>query len=409
MTRTGILAFVPDLWDAPWQSRHYILSGLARRYKVLWISPPTYWSALRTGRGRDLFSGRGLKIVSNSLWVYAPLVPADYKRGPWEKGGWRGAPAWIFRRYNTAWRAAHVFRIRRLLDRMGVDQVILYVWRPEYRWALGSFSEALSCYHIDDEYSFNPSRDMPTSEEEATLLQNADLVFIHSRTLMRKKGTVNPNTHYIPNGVDFDLYRQALQSDEGAPKDLAAIPTPRIGYVGYIKRHIDLPLLLELARRRRDWSLVLIGPIRREHSELHDIIARLQAEPNVHFLGGKPAAWLPRYINGLDVCLMPYRKTAYTHYIYPMKMHEYFACGKPVVATELENLKEFADVLEFAEGPAEWTAAIERCLRDFTDADRNRRIEVASENRWAVRVERVAEEIGRLVRKNDERVAKWAL
>jgi len=285
----------------------------------------------------------------------------------------------------------HVARIRHLLREMGADHVILYIWRPEYAWCIGHFAEALVCYHIDDEYSFNPAQDMPTSEEEMLLLKRADLVFIHSRTLMRKKGMINANTHYIPNGVDFEHYRRVMESHAPEPQDLADIPKPRIGYVGYIKRHIDLPLLLALARVRPNWSIVLVGPVQTQHAEIAEDIAKLQQEPNVHFLGSKPQSDIPRYIRGMDVCLMCYRQTNYTKYIYPMKLHEYLACGKPVVATPLENLTEFSSVLRFAQTPDEWVAAIHSGLQDRDQGRYASRISFARENSWASRVKQISQ------------------
>jgi len=86
---------------------------------------------------------------------------------------------------------------------------------------------------------------------------------------------------------------------------------------------------------------------------------------------------------------MPYRQTNYTRYIYPLKLHEYLACGKPVVATPLENLREFADVLRFAETPAEWEAAVGAAVDDTSPSACARRIAVAQDNSWLPRVDHV--------------------
>ena len=89
---------------------------------------------------------------------------------------------------------------------------------------------------------------------------------------------------------------------------------------------------------------------RKNHLDIENDIKLLKSRPNVHFLGGKASNDLPKYLNNFDVCLMPYLITNYTKYIYPMKLHEYFACGKPVVSTQLENIIEFKDYLFFANG-----------------------------------------------------------
>ena len=385
-SNTAILAFVPDLWGAQRQSRHHILEGLSQHCKVLWLSPPTYVEGWRRDGVGQALANRGLKKVSDAFWTYAPRLPADYK----PRYAKRGVVARCFHTYHRLWQKAYLRKISKLLKGMGVDEVILYVWRPEFHWALGQFGELGSAYHIDDEYSFNPTIDQAVSDEERKLLTEFDAVFIHSKTLMDKKGHINPNTHCVPNGVDFEHYRSVIDAGTPEPNDIANIPHPRIGYMGWIKRHIDLPLLRLIAEAKPEWSLVLVGPVRESHEDIREDVAALKALPNVYFLGGKSASDLPRYLNGFDVALMPYRKTPYTHYIYPMKMHEYFACGKPVVATELENLREFGEVLEFAGSAEDWIATIERSLAEERQAGAQQRVAVARKNSWTVRVRAVA-------------------
>jgi glycosyltransferase involved in cell wall biosynthesis len=381
---TGIVAFVPDLWTDIWQPRHHVLNGLARHGKVLWVSPPTYVEGWR--RGGVSTAGRGLEKVSDRFWAYAPKLPADYKRRYVRQGL---IPS-LFRRYNAWWERHQMRYIRQLTREMGMDRVVLYVWRQEFGRYVERIPHDLLCYHIDDEYTFSPTEDAAIGEDEMKLLSRANVVFIHSRTLMTKKGHINANTHYVPNGVDFAMYRRVMEEKAPEPVDLAAVPRPRIGYVGYIKRHIDLRVLLQVARDRPEWHLVLVGPVRSEHAEIAEDVAALRERPNVHFLGGKPQTVVPHYIKYFDVCLMPYRKTNYTRYIYPMKLHEYLACGKPVVATPLENIAEFDTVLRFADAPGAWVEEIEAALAESEASLGAERTAVASRNSWEARVDCIA-------------------
>jgi glycosyltransferase involved in cell wall biosynthesis len=380
----GILAFVPDVYGGYPMSRHHILRRLSRRWKVLWVSYPVYW--LPALRGQVDFERRGLQKVSERLWCYAPRVPADYIR---EYSG-RGLGQRLSRQYAACWDKLFVRKIKHLLRRMDIDEVILYIWRPEFEKYMEEFSELFTCYHIVDEYSFNPEADEPISAREMSLLKNADVVFIHSKTLMQKKGHINPNTHYVPNGVEFSRFRRGISRATGEPSDISSIPRPRIGYMGYIKRHIDLPLLCSIAEARRDWSIVLVGPVREYHHDIKDDVAALKRQPNVHFLGGKPASDVPLYVDAFDVSLMPYQQTQYTKYIYPLKLHEYLACGKPVVATPLPNLQAFSDVLYFAENADQWVQAIDQALGENDPDLKVRRVRVARENSWDSRVEKIA-------------------
>lgn len=385
----GIVAFVPDAWQEQRQARHHIAEGLAQHYPVLWVSPPHYGETFRKkGIGR-VPKATGLNKVSSYLWIYAPSVPADYKRSGKYRFSILTAMSSVYR---ALWRKWLLRRITLLTRQMGMRKVLLYIWRPEFGWTLGRLGEAAAFYQIDDEYSFNPEADVPISKEEEKVIRSVDAVFIHSKTMMRKKGQINPRTHYVPNGVDFDLYADAISAGSSEPADLQSIPHPRIGYIGHIKRHIDLELLLKISEARPDWAVVLVGPVREDHAQIRPSLERLRGQSNVHFLGGKAASDLPFYAIGFDAAIMPYMVTPYTRYIYPMKMHEYLAAGKPVVSTDLENIREFADVVSFADSSDEWINEIARELHGDSESRRRDRMEVARVNQWSERV-RVIHEV----------------
>ncbi len=276
-----IVAFVPDLWNDSWQSRHHILSKLSNHYKVLWVSPPLYIENI-FGKGYwKNASSRGLKKITSNLWTYRSLIPADYK----VKYGRRGIVPWIFRQYHKYWKIRFIQKVNKILRLMANDEVILYIWRPEYLEYLSKLKRTITCYHIDDEYTFDPTGKMKMSDDEINLIKNSDIVFIHSKTLLKKKGHLNNNTHYIPNGVNYEAYEQVMSKDIPEPEILKDVPIPRIIYIGYIKRHIDLNMLHEIATKRKNWSIVFVGSIRHEHAEIKEEVIALKKLSNTYFLG----------------------------------------------------------------------------------------------------------------------------
>jgi glycosyltransferase involved in cell wall biosynthesis len=352
------------------------MSGLSQYYKILWVSPPLGWR--NTGQNRSMnvyLYQRGLQKKSSKLWTYAP---ERYLPNCLPFGTCRGFLNYLREK-----------KINSMLKAMGVERVILYLWRPNYYNFIGKFNEEIVCYHIDDEYSFSDV-ELQIDEKENYLLQNSDVVFIHSKTLLEKKGMINSETYYVPNGVDFNHYRRIVKDNTLERNEMDSIPEPRIGYVGWIKHQIDLEILLNIARLRKDWSIVLVGPINTGHADVRQYINALKKEKNVYFIGGQKPKDLPKYIKKMDVCLMCYKKTSYTNYIYPMKLHEYLACGKPVVATLLENLKEFESVLSFAGGIEEWIAKINQALTEINSKTHyERRVAVARNNSWEMRIETI--------------------
>jgi glycosyltransferase involved in cell wall biosynthesis len=188
----------------------------------------------------------------------------------------------------------------------------------------------------------------------------------------------------VPNGVDYPAYAAAC--DE--PGDLKRIPHPRIGYTGVLKKQIDWDLLLHLSAQHREWSFVFVGPVA-SHAEIAGAIAELSSRGNVHFLGAKSVHDLAAYPQHFDVCIMPYQKNDYTNHIYPLKLHEYLAVGKPVVASGIDAVREFASVIAIADSTNDWIGALANAIESGGVGTPRERRRVAEVNSWDERIDRL--------------------
>jgi glycosyltransferase involved in cell wall biosynthesis len=167
---------------------------------------------------------------------------------------------------------------------------------------------------------------------------------------------------------------------------MADLRPPIAGYVGAINEKVDLALLAEVARRCLDWSLVLVGPVRVTEEESRRALQRLQAMSHVRFLGRKSVADVPRYIDACDVCLLPYRVNEWTRNIDSLKLYEYLACGKPVVATDVPAAQRFTHVVEVATSEAEFIAQMKSAVEKDDPAARRKRRSIAAQNTWEQRL-----------------------
>ena len=337
----GVLALVPDGWGPRWMTRHHIMTRLARYFHTVWVNPAHGWRERLAGQ-RAPASQEVVAAPCPGFIVYRPEF-------------------WLPEAYRPAWLAKlslqqRLTRARRLLMNRGCRKLILYLWRPEFEPALRLVPFDLSCYHLEDEYSFSRV-ELPVDPVEARLLAEVDQVFILSPALFEKKGRFNPHTAYVPGGVDYGAYACSLAE----PRDLAPIPHPRIGYIGSLKWQLDWPLLLHLTREHPEWSFVFVGP-KSPHPEIGGATEELSRRPNVHFLGAKPTEGMVAYPQHFDVCIMPYGVNDYTKYIYPLKLHEYLATGRPTVGAQIRSLEEFADVVALPRTANEWSAAISEAL-----------------------------------------------
>ena len=135
-------------------------------------------------------------------------------------------------------------------------------------------------------------------------------------------------------------------------------------------------------------------------ADLKSIVAARGMEAGVVFSGPVPHAEVPRYLDLVDIAVQP----AANEYCCPMKILEYMALGKPVVAPRQENivelLKEGEEAVFFTPGNA---ASLAGALRDLAgDRERaarmgqNARAAVLARGRlWTNNAQRVVEMVGR--------------
>jgi glycosyltransferase involved in cell wall biosynthesis len=254
---------------------------------------------------------------------------------------------------------------------------------------LNSAAGDIVLYHVNDEYTFRADAPQATPMER-DLLARAAVTYFSSRTLLERKGTLARRAAFLPNGVEYEAFARPRPE----PADLAGVPHPRIGYTGWVKKQLDWDLLESLARLRPDLHLVLVGEVS-PHPGLADRLAPLRALPNVHFLGGKSSDELAAYPQHFDVCAMPYLVDGYTQYIYPLKLHEYLASGRPVIGSRIPALHEFQDQVAIASAPDEWSRAIDHLLsaESRSEAARMARQAVAQAHDWDVLTDRLAADI----------------
>lgn len=368
----GVVAFVPEEWGGPWLSRHQVLTRLSRYFHVVWAEPARRWRELARVSQRPVNRSHHSEAFPKGFVLYQPerWLP------------WFGRPTWL-----ASWTA--VERARRaaaLLRRRGCKAIIFYLWRPYFDHVLESGSYDLSCYHIVDEYSFSPS-ELPLTGREIQLIKRVDQVFIHSPALLERKGHFNPHTLFVPNGVNYRAF--AAQQEE--PADLKEIPHPRIGYIGVIKHQLDFRVLLGLATHHAEWSFVFVGPKGHLGTDA-TLVDQLYQLPNVYFLGHKPIETACAYPQHFDVCLLPYKANDYTKYIYPLKLHEYLAGGKPIVGTPIRSLLDFAHVIKLASTQEEWSRALAESLApDAVSIDQiKKRRSIAKQVDWETLVHTIA-------------------
>lgn len=274
------------------------------------------------------------------------------------------------------------------------SRLVSWVFHPFQVDCLTLAQDALKVYECHDEYAefagmeAGPARQKWFLSMEAALARSAGLVLTTSQQLAERMSAHNRRVALVPNGVEFERFHGARGA--ARPAELEGVPRPIVGFVGKLNEILDFVLLGAVASRRLEWSFVFVAPFDGRPQLLAAPQFRSFASlPNVHLLGWQPYARVPAFINAFDVCTIPFVVNDLTNGIYPLKLHEYFALGKPVVATPIRELEAFADVAYLAGGPQAFVEAIGRALAEGSAELQQKRIALAQANSWQVRAQAI--------------------
>ena len=248
--------------------------------------------------------------------------------------------------------------IARFFSEQGIRDYVLWYYTPmamEFTRQLKPLAVVYDC--MDELSAFKGAPDALKFHEHE-LLKRADVVFTGGQSLYEAKREMHRSVHAFPSSIERDHFMQARTRGED-PEDQKRIAHPRMGFFGVIDERFDIKLLDTVAAARPHWQFVMLGPVTKIDP------ASLPQRLNIHYLGAKPYAELPRYIAGWDVALLPFAINEATRYISPTKTPEYLAAGKPVVSTPITDvIRPYGqmDLARIAGTPAEFIAAIEDAL-----------------------------------------------
>jgi len=320
-----IVCFSND-WDGDPLSKMHAMKILARENRVLWVNslgnrkPTASAKDLRRIGKKLAGAAQGVRQRHPNIWVLSPLAIPFY-----------GSE--LVRAANGALLRGQV---KRAIDKLGFRDVISWSFLPSSAPVSGTLDEELVVYHCVDEFSaFSDAPAQQIRELEQRLLRKADVVICSSEKLRLDKARTNPNSHLVQHGVDIEHFAKAYDPRTTVPDEVKNLPGPVIGFWGLIADWVDLRLIRHVADSFSGGSVVLLGTSTTDMSPL-------DGARNVHFLGRRPYADLPRYAKAFDVALMPFKVNELTLASNPLKVREYLAAGLPVVSTAIPEVERLS-------------------------------------------------------------------
>lgn len=159
------------------------------------------------------------------------------------------------------------------------------------------------------------------------------------------------------NGVDYAFFRGGDPDFRPDPafRRVLERAKPVVCYYGALASWFDYALVREIAAAGR-FSVVLFG-IKYDDSFDREICG----EEGIFFLGVRDYTQLRDYARLCDVLMIPFLINEITRATSPVKLFEYMALHKPIVATDMDECRRCASVL-IGRSHAEFLAQLDRAL-----------------------------------------------
>ncbi|OGY89879.1 MAG: hypothetical protein A3B30_03065 [Candidatus Komeilibacteria bacterium RIFCSPLOWO2_01_FULL_52_15] len=267
-------------------------------------------------------------------------------------------------------------RLKAMAHICGLSDYLLWSFFPpvmEYTQTLG---QKLTVFDAVDNWIEHPSYvkfKERLKRNYQYVKQHSDVIFTVAQDLMRLFDN-QPNVYWIPNGVELSHYQSKHILIN---RDIANIPKPIVGYIGVIQERVDTELIVQLASKNPTKSFVLVGPVWREEDK-----KTLARASNIFLLGYKSYDEAPAYIQQFDVAMIPHRRSTFIESTNPMKMYEYLACGKPVVATRESGAALFNEFVYLADDAEDFNRKLYHALQEDSPEKQKARRAAVEEHSW---------------------------
>ncbi|WP_425390683.1 glycosyltransferase [Ekhidna sp.] len=380
--KKDIICFTMTTWEGDYMKTIvHVMGSLASNHRVLFVDYPfTYKDAIfvsigksKAPLGRMLGVKPRLRTVSyksNEVFhlTLPPILPTNWIKDPQEfDQKIKGETSKIAR------------SVKKAMNRLGMkNPVVINAFNPIIGDSMvGAFNESLLLYYCYDEIAAAHWCKVHGGRKEASFMKKVDGIITTSEGLQQTKKEFNPNTFLVKNGVDFDLFEKAFDSE-------ADINHPTVGYIGSVDDRLDYDLLEYVIGKHPEFEFHFVGRITYPEGQ-----QRLKQFDNVQFFGSQQPDQLPQFLKTFDVGVIPFVKNEFTRNIYPLKINEYLAAGKPVVTTDFANLHDFEGIVSIASSTVDFSQMLQKELTSNTVERMEARMELAKTNSWNTRVKQV--------------------
>jgi len=213
--------------------------------------------------------------------------------------------------------------------------------------------------------------------------------------IFEREGFPTGKTLVAHDAVDLERFTPRLEKAEArAARDLRAEGSI-VCHCGHLYKGRGTAEVLECARQMPDTLFLFVGGSE-DDVKAHREKAANMGLSNTRFTGFIPNGEIPGYLFAADAVVMPYTSmVASKDYMSPMKLFEYLAAGRPIVATDFPSVREIINennaILVQPDSADALAAGLRQALRPESMVLGENAMETAQLYTWKRRVEHVLE------------------
>ncbi len=369
-TAVSLLVFADD-WGRHPSSCQHLVQRLLASHRVWWVNTigmrPPRLDAATLRRGWEKLRQWSRPARRDTPATETNLTIVNPKMWPWFR---RRHDRWINQRLLTRSLGPVVAAMP--------GQRVAITTIPVVADLVGRLEVNRWVYYCVDDFTVWPGLDHRAIERlERELVGKVDAIVAASPSLQAALERQRRDVRLLTHGVDLDFWQMAAAPSAGP---LASYARPRVVFWGVVDRRLDTAFVRRLAETMAEGQIVLLGPAQ-------DPDPAMLSLPQVVHAPALPLAALPSVAAQADVLVMPYRDLPVTRAMQPLKLKEYLATGKPVVASDLPATRPWQDCLDVARSPDEFAGLVCDRLRTGPTAEQlSARRRLASES-WAAKAE----------------------
>lgn len=358
-----IVYFAPIAFDDLKQRSQYMAEYLARKHQVLYVEPTLKW--LSHVRNRQIEYLKVNRKVKSHLSVIRcdGRFTLPFQLNLFDFMGLNGL--------------GEAFQLKKMIQSADVVIVGFEGWYQVLRW----FRIPCLVYDKMDDNALlvkNALDKRYLLRAEKHILQRADAVIVTAEVFFDRYKASGKKIELIPNGVELPGAEQIKENK---------YEKKIYGYVGLISSWFDMDIVNQIADDA-NVEVWLVGPCN---------IPAIMKE-NVKYIGKVPKNQVAEYINCFDVCLYPFKRGALADTVNPVKIYEYLAMNKPVIAVDSIETKKFGSLVYRYKTKSD----VEKlCGHDLRRPfrDEAERLEFIRKNSWEARMKNLDHVLEGVVRK----------